>query len=55
MASDWFYLSRVRTFDEIQKAIDGLTPAAILGYLDKYPATGFTVVTLGPTPLVVPE
>ncbi len=55
LATDWFYLSRVRTFDEIQTAIDGLTPAAILGYLDKYPAAGFTVVTLGPTPLVVPE
>ena len=53
MASDWFYLNRVRTFDEIQSAIDGLTPAAILGYLDRYPAAGFTVVTLGPKPLEV--
>ena len=54
MASDWFYLGRVRAFDEIQTAIDGLTPAAISGYLDKYPASGFTVVTLGPKPLVLP-
>jgi len=54
MASDWFYLGRVREFDEIQTAIDGLTPAAILGYLDRYPATGFTVVTLGPKPLAIP-
>lgn len=54
MASDWFHLGRVRTFDEIQTAIDGLTPAAVLGYLEKYPAKGFTVVNLGPKPLVLP-
>jgi len=55
MASDWFYLNRVRTIDEIQAAIDGLTPTAILDHLDRYPAKDFTVVTLGPQPLTVPH
>jgi predicted Zn-dependent peptidase len=54
MASDWFYLGRVRTVEEVQGAIDGLTPAAITGYLDRYPVKDLTVVTLGPEPLHVP-
>ena len=55
MATDWFYLKRVRRIDEVQAAIDALTPAGILGYLDRFPAKDFTVVTLGPTPLIVPS
>jgi predicted Zn-dependent peptidase len=51
MASDWFYLGRVRAIDEIQTAIDGLTPPSLLAHLDRYPAKDFTVVTLGPKPL----
>jgi predicted Zn-dependent peptidase len=55
IATDWYYLSRVRSFDEIQAAIDGLTPAAILGCLDRYPVKNLTLVTLGPAPLTMPE
>lgn len=51
MASDWFYLGRVRAIEEIQNAIDELTPASILAHLDRYPAKDFTVVTLGPKSL----
>ncbi len=51
MATDWFYLTRVRPIDEIQTAIDALTPPAVLGFLDRYPPQDFTVVTLGPQPL----
>lgn len=54
MASDWFYLNRVRAINEIQSAINGLMPATILAFLDRYPAKDFTVVTLGPQPLCVP-
>ncbi len=54
MATDWFYLNRVRRIDEVQTAIDALTPNSILDYLDRYPAKDFTVVTLGPAPLVTP-
>jgi predicted Zn-dependent peptidase len=55
MASDWFHLKRLRTIDEIQTAIDQLTPRSILEYLEKYPVKDLVVVTLGPAPLVVPE
>ena len=54
MATDWFYLKRVRRIDEVQTAIDALTPASILGYLERFPAKDFAVVTLGPTPLITP-
>ncbi len=54
IASDWYFLGRVRSFDEIQAAIDGLTPAAVVEYLDHFPVKGVTLVTLGPDPLVMP-
>jgi predicted Zn-dependent peptidase len=55
LASDWYYLGRVRTFDEIQSAIDGLSPENIVSYLHRYPAKDFTIVTLGPKPLEIKE
>lgn len=56
IASDWYYLGRVRTFDEIAGAINGLTPRKIAGHVQHYPPGNFSIVTLGPKPLrVVPE
>ena len=54
IASDWYYLGRVRSFDEIQAIIDGLTPTAIVGYLERHPVQDVTLVTLGPAPLTLP-
>ena len=51
LASDWYHLGRVRSFDEIQAAIDGLTPETIVGHLRRHPPGDFTIVTLGPKPL----
>jgi predicted Zn-dependent peptidase len=53
LASDWYYLGRVRSIDEIQSAIDGLTPQKIVAYLRRCPPKDFTIVTLGPKPLEV--
>jgi predicted Zn-dependent peptidase len=53
LASDWYYLGRVRTTEEIQAAIDGLTPKSILAHLERAPARDFTIVTLGAEPLTV--
>ena len=53
LASDWYYLGRVRSFNEIQAAIDGLTPASIGKHLRRCPPDEFTIVTLGPKALVV--
>jgi predicted Zn-dependent peptidase len=55
LASDWYYLGRVRSFDEIQAAIDGLTPETIGRHLKRCPPRDFTIVTLGPKPLDVPS
>ena len=54
MASDWFYLGRVRTLDETQAAVNGVDEAAILKYLDRFPVRNPTVVTLGPKALETP-
>jgi predicted Zn-dependent peptidase len=51
LASDWYYLGRVRSFDEIQAAIDGLTPEGIASHLRRSPPGDFSIVTLGPLPL----
>ncbi len=53
LASDWYYLGRVRSTDEIQAAIDGLTPRRILDHLDRHPPREFCIVTLGPQALKV--
>jgi predicted Zn-dependent peptidase len=53
LASDWYYLGRVRGFDEIQAAVEGLTPEGILAHLRRFPPGDFAVVTLGPRPLKV--
>jgi hypothetical protein len=45
----------VRSFDEIQAAINGLTPDTIVSYLRRYPPQDFALVTLGPKPLQVNE
>lgn len=51
LASDWYYLSRVRGIEEIQSAIDALTPKKIVQHLRRHPPEEFTIVTLGPKPL----
>jgi predicted Zn-dependent peptidase len=53
LASDWYYLGRVRGFDEIQSAIEALTPAAVVAHLRRHPPRDFSVVILGPRKLDV--
>ncbi|MGF1581246.1 MAG: M16 family metallopeptidase [Gemmataceae bacterium] len=55
LAADWYYLERVRKLEEIQAAIDALTPDSIVAYAKKYPAKDVTLVTLGPEPLKMPS
>lgn len=51
LASDWYYLGRVRSFDEIQAAIDSLTPKKIVEHLRRNGPRDFTILTLGPKKL----
>jgi predicted Zn-dependent peptidase len=53
LASDWYYLGRVRGFDEIQSAIDGLSERSIVEHVRRCPPTDFSIVTLGPKPLTI--
>ena len=53
LASDWYYLGRVRSFDEIQSAINALSPEGIVAHLKRCPPRDFTIVTLGPKALRV--
>lgn len=55
LASDWYYLGRVRTFDEIQAAINSLTSEGIVAHLRRTPPRDFTIVTLGPKTLRIDE
>ena len=51
LASDWYYLGRVRSLVEIQQAVQALTPRKIVNHLRRHPPQDFTIVTLGPKPL----
>ncbi len=51
LASDWYFLGRIRSLAEIQAQVDGLTPRKIIAHLRRHPPRDFTIVTLGPKPL----
>ena len=55
LASDWFYLGRVRPLDEILGALDALTPASVSAFAARQPIDQMTILTLGPKPLQLPE
>jgi predicted Zn-dependent peptidase len=55
LAGDWYYLGRVRPLEEIQKAIDSLSPRKIVSHLKRCPPRDFTIVTLGPKSLRMPK
>ena len=51
LASDWYYLGRVRPPEEIHAAVNALTARQITSHLRRCPPRDFTIVTLGPKPL----
>jgi predicted Zn-dependent peptidase len=55
MAGDWYHLGRVRTLDELGGIIDALSCESINAYLAEHPPAQFTVVTLGASPLELPD
>jgi predicted Zn-dependent peptidase len=54
LASDWFFLRRVRTLAEIGAGLDALTPASVGAYAVSQPLDAMTIVTMGPRPLKLP-
>lgn len=55
LARDWYHLDRSRTLDEIGRLIDDLSSDSINAYLSAHPPKDFTVVTLGPQSLEMPD
>ncbi len=51
LASDWYFLGRVRSLEEIHAEVEALSPRKILAHLRRQPPRDFTIVTLGPKPL----
>ncbi len=52
-ATDWWLLKRVRTLKEIHAAIDKVTLGSLTEFLERYPFTPCSILTLGRTPLTV--
>jgi predicted Zn-dependent peptidase len=55
LASDWYFLHRVRPLEEISAALDALTPESVSSYAAGFGSlSDLTILTLGPTPLRCP-
>ena len=54
LASDWYYLGRVRPLDEISAALDALTPESVSAYAAGQNLAAMTILTLGPNALKFP-
>jgi predicted Zn-dependent peptidase len=54
LASDWYYLGRVRPLAEISGSLDALTPDAVGAFAARQGFDDLTILTLGPKALVVP-
>jgi predicted Zn-dependent peptidase len=56
LASDWYFLNRVRSLEEISAELDALTPQSVSDYARTFEdSIGLTILTLGPTALRVSE
>lgn len=55
IASDWFYLQRVRSRDEINDQLNRLTVPRVNQYLSDHPIEISAVVTVGSSPLELPH
>lgn len=55
IAHDYFIRGRIRTLDEVKTAIDAVTLDQVNEYLKKNRPTQFTIVTVGPKELKLPE
>lgn len=55
LASDWYYLGRVRPIEEITSALNALTPKEVSDYAASQSFDDLTVLTLGPMALTMPD
>lgn len=52
LSNDWFHLGRVVSLDEVRQKIEALTVDTLHAHLERFPPRDFTILTLGPNPLV---
>lgn len=55
IASDWFYLGRVPTRDEVCDKVDALTSESLLEHFQSYSPKNFSLVTVGSQSLELPN
>lgn len=55
LATDRFFLNRIRPFEEIRHAIESLTPQSVQEFLDGPFLKQFTFVSIGPKPLQISQ
>ena len=55
IAHDFFMRGRIRTLEEIKAAIDGVTLDQVNDYLKSNKPGPFTIVTVGPKELKIPQ
>jgi len=55
LATDKFFLNRIRPLEEIRQAIESLTPQSVQEFLDGPFLKQFTFVSLGPKPLQISQ
>jgi len=55
LASDWYYLGRVRTITEIASKLDALTAESVSEFASRQTLDAMTLITLGPKHLSIPD
>lgn len=55
LVRDWFHLRRTIPLDEVHRRIDRLTVNDLLRYVREHPALDFTLLTIGPEALEIPD
>src|SRR5690606_21255772 len=55
IAHDYFMRGRIRTLEELKNAIDSVTVEQVNAYLKTHKPEQFTIVTVGPKALKLPE
>lgn len=54
IAYDWYHLARVRTMKELSQMVDALSSETVNHFLADHRPSKFTIVTVGPKPLIPP-
>lgn len=55
LAADWYHLGRVRTMDELETILNGISVETINAYLEQNPPRNYRVTTIGAKKLEVPR